>query len=482
MAIEYTTEQLDEMWSTGQTSRTAIQKREKYYGGDHDITDRVAGTDVYADGEDKSAIVSNFIKPCVNMYVGALTTVPFQITLDDQELGGDGPAKYKEISDDQKLKSKDVVNLRNAITYGFSVETHEFHGGKPVIKIHDSDEWGLIPNEVGDIVLVFRRVTLAKNSVHKEQILDQAKDLMYVYTDTEVAVYEKENGTTTWQEPTRYGHKYGRLPVVIWKVEEDRSSMITDDQITMQDEYNDIDTISGDDIRNNTNAKLKVKGYDMEDVDDNAETIKQKNIIPLGDDGDADYIMKGNDVERIESRLKRSKQAIYTAMQCPDIESIVGVTGGTSGIALLLKFLPMMQRASSMINYIKDGLKDRIDLLNRVLEPLGERIDNTTETIQFVIPSNRTEEWQAIKNLDGVVTKLKQLELLSDIDDPQEELAALEKELAANPPEPTDQNSQEAEAVAVEARSNEEMVEEIIVALGDTTNTKIQEGKAAVGL
>ena len=112
----------------------------------------------------------------------------------------------------------------------------------------------------------------------------------------------------------------------------------------------------------------------------------------------------------------------------PDIEEIAGATGSTSGIALKLKFLAMQEVASSIINYLKTSLRDRIDLIN-ILDSMNDgtpQIEDVTVNVQFDLPVNRLEEWKAIKELTGIVSLKTMLELLSNIDEPDREIKRLD--------------------------------------------------------
>ena len=56
------------------------------------------------------------------------------------------------------------------------------------------------------------------------------------------------------------------------------------------------------------------------------------------------------------------------------------------------------------------------------------KIENYEVKLQFRMPTNRIEEWQNIGNLDGIVSHKTQLELLSDIEDPDNEIENLRRE------------------------------------------------------
>ena len=60
------------------------------------------------------------------------------------------------------------------------------------------------------------------------------------------------------------------------------------------------------------------------------------------------------------------------------------------------------------------------------------KVENYELTIQFTLPVNRVEEWQNIGALTGVVSHRTQLELLTDVHDPEQELERLQDRRAAD--------------------------------------------------
>ena len=82
-----------------------------------------------------------------------------------------------------------------------------------------------------------------------------------------------------------------------------------------------------------------------------------------------------------------------------------------------------------MSNNLKAGMRDRIALINKVLTIQKKPpIEDYRVVIQFELPTNRIEEWMAIGALKEIVSHRTMLELLSDIDNPEEELDHLEAE------------------------------------------------------
>lgn len=418
--MELTISQLEAVWNAGNSARLRQNRNLMYYKGNHAIIGR---SQTYADGVVKSELVTNWIAYGVDSYVGALTSSPFTLTADES---GD-VSTYQALSDELGFDIMDVEHLRTCLIAGQSIETYEFANGAIQITRHDPREFVCLWDDQGILRAAIRQVTLPIYSAYNDAVLEAEKYLLSVYTANTITDYEKIYNVWTVVNEVRHG--FGRVPVVVWSINYDRIPLITDDVIGQQDEYNDIDTISGDDIRYHTNAKLIIQNCDANWLMDNSEKINAMNMLPLPEGAEASYLTKGNDVERIEARLTRVRENIHMRLGVPDINQIVGATGATSGIALKLKFQPMMYRASSMIHYLRQAINDRVEMINalngRLRRPL---IDGYQVQITFVMPTNRIEEWANIGALKGIVSHQTQLALLSDIKDPQKELEEVDKE------------------------------------------------------
>lgn len=435
MALTLDTKQLNEVWDAAEDTRTKQDKRQDYYAGKHDI---MGNTGTYASGDTRTNRVTNWIEYIINGYVGALTSIPYQIVKASDESENEGPALYNQISDSQQLIPQDVDNLRKALIHGFSIETHEFVDSAIVIRNHDPRCWVPIFDSKANLVGAVYRITLAAGSILDGKYLTEDTEFMSYYNDWQIFDYRYSKTAKAWEplrEPT--SHKYGQVPIVVWKHNKDMESFLGDALLGQNDEYNEIDSMSGDDIRNEIDSLLVITGHDPDWIMKQKDLINDYRILPLeGKDRDqgearAYYLQRSFEYGRVDSRLKRCRDQIHVMAAIPDVETIVGATHTTSGIALKLKFLPMIQRASSMVNYLKQGIMERIDLINAMTGKTGRgKIEDVNAVVQFSLPVNRIEEWRNVGSLAGVVSHRTQLELLSDIGNPEEELTQLESERA----------------------------------------------------
>ena len=461
--MELTTEQIDTLWDDNQAVRTDMSKRSNYYEGKHDICGKNLE---YSGGGAKSERVTNWIRTIIDRHVGALTDMPWQVTKRDMgggpvgaegvDDGTDGTSEpeavdasgvelYADIARDQGLDATDGDLLHDALLYGVGVEVHSFDSTadqKIQITRYDPRDWVMVYDGDGGLCAAINRVTLASGTVYEDKVLDGELELQTVYTDATIAQYsrakDKEGKRSGWELKNNgpHPHFYGAVPVVDWTVTHDGDSFISDALLGQNNEYNEIDSTSGDQIRLEASALLKTWGIDPSWIKEHAQDIKDLGILPFGDKSteDAGYIERRFDTERVESRLERTRQHIHAMGAIPDVQQIVGTSGATSGIALKLMFTPMQQTAGRFIARIRQCLRKRIDLINAMAgKASATAIANYNTVVAFSIPVNNIETWQHIGALEGLVSNRTRLELLPDIDDPERELRLLAEETPVEP-------------------------------------------------
>jgi len=424
----YSTEVLEEVWKAQEKQREGMSKRQKYYDGQHAILDR---KEEWKDGNKKTNRVVNWAKFAVDLYVGAVSSVGFQVSLDSDQENPDRTAIdfYGELELENRLETRDVELFRIAAINGSSIELHEYKNSKIRITHHNPINWACLWDEDDNLSLAIHRLQFKSGTLFRGEVLENDVELMTVYDETTITDYQRVSGIEEWELIGKIDHNYGRIPVIVWRIDDTFDSVISDTAIKLNDEYNEDYSAAGDDLKATVDALLKVIGNDPNWILEHAAEIKASGIIPLASDSDADFITKGGESYRYGDHLTVTRELIHIEYKIPDIHTIVGVTGGTSGIALQLKFQPMQQHAASMMNFIKLAIRERIDLINaRTGKTNKPKIENYTVTVQFVVPVNYIEEWQNIGKLKGIVSHMTQLRLLSQIDDPQKELENLNRE------------------------------------------------------
>lgn len=433
-------EDLDTIWKSGSNQRADMRRRRQYYDGRHDILDRA---ETYKDGTQKTNRVTNWCKYAVNRYVGALSDV--QVTKEtDAEPGEEaetdqGVDAYQELAERENLVIKDTTLLKYALIYGSAVEVHSLKEGVGVrIGVYDPSEWCVLWEDEETIFLAMHQTTFDEGDIYAGEYVSEETTVRTVYTASRIKTYIKRKPKggerSEFVLDADQQHAYGRAPLVVWRIDDEGEGLLTEALRDQNDEYNESDSSNGDSLKRETENLLVLKGLDPNWLMQNEQVIRNLGMLPLpGDDegADASYLTRTFDNERVENRLRRTRKHIHVMAEVPDVAEIVGTSGATSGIALKLMFTPMQERAETMIANLARCVRQRIDLVNAVAGKLSRPVlEDYGVVILFRMPINRIEEWTSIGSLTDIVSHKTQLELLTDIDDPTQELAEVLRETA----------------------------------------------------
>ncbi len=442
-------DKLNDVFSGWREKRAYMERRKQYYRGDHAITYR---REQYADGREKTNLVTNWVKIILDRYRGAIS--PFQITTTVKAIEGQvatedvaeertisverNPAwnEYYALHRNQFLSKKDREILSDVLLYGYAVEVHGYDSERGIkVENYDPVEWAFMRDEQDELKVAIRQREFKKGQIYRGSVLQNDIVVMDVYTDTHHCKWQKDLGgdVDSWDliEGFPRKHYYNNVPVIQWRFNEVFRSVISDAIIEQNDEYNRIDSGRGDDALAQVDCLLKIWGFDAEFIKKNQEIINRWRILPLSqkDEQDAAYMSRDPNLEVFSKRLTSTRDHIHEMAGIPDVLQIIGSTGATSGIALQLMFLPMENICHDGFLFLEEGVRKRIQLINTVWKKEQKPVlDDFEVTIQFKRPVNRKEEWDSVQNLRGIVSHRTMLRLLTDISNPEEELTQLEIE------------------------------------------------------
>jgi len=401
MPLDLTVQQLDLHWESQSKWRTAAAKRWNYYQGKHSI---LARSERYGTGHPKVNRVTNWIGYIVDQYVGGMTSIPWQVSALDENAGNDGPERYADLVRTNYLDAVNVEHVRTALIFGYSIEAHGFDADGGIrIGAEDPLNWALLWDSSDRLQGAIYRVILEEGTVYEDSLLADPLEIMAFYDSSHIVEYRRSGGrgeSREWQLASETRHNYGRVPVVVWQLNEEREPHVSDAIISQNDGYNLIDSAGQDDITESVDALLKIMGVDANWFQLKKDEIKDHRVLPMPPDADAGYLNRSVNFEPVAATLARIREQIHIMGCVPDVQQIVGVTGGTSGIALQLKFLPMQNNAESMFNHLRKGFDERLDLINSVKGKLrdGGTVEDVAVTMQFNIPVNEIEQWQSQLN------------------------------------------------------------------------------------
>ena len=455
-----------EVWNSASNIevRTWVERRLNYWNGLHDILDEDSA---YANQQPKSTKVMNWVQQIVKRHTGALTA--FQVTADIPEAqapveGAPKPTDpYNAMKNAQRFEGTDSLLIRDAYLCGYGVEFQEYDTNTKQITVnrYPSLEWSFLWDSAGALACAVRYTSLAANTIHDGEILASATDLMWIYTPKEYGKYKRTaEGKGAWEGEVAL-NELGMIPVIVWLADDEMRGLISDELIAMNDAYNSEFNLEGDDISNTVDCLLKIWGFDSAWMTLHEADILEKRMLPFDgpkEEQDGEYLRRELDIEPHVKHLKTTRENIHIMGAIPDVNEITGATGSTSGIALKLAFTPMEQEFQSRVPMLCENVYARIELINARLKKLSQpQIVNPKVDIQFRMPTNRIEEWQNIGALKGIISRKTQLSLLTDIEDPAQELQNVVAEMGEDEPAMLAVRQQEQEARA--ARLERALVE-----------------------
>lgn len=252
-----------------------------------------------------------------------------------------------------------------------------------------------------------------------------------LYTPTSKYLYSEQKGGALLEEDENYDTIYERLPVVEF-LENDYRQSVFEPVKSLINDFNKALSEKSNDVEYFANAYMKVLGAK---VDNATLTVMQKNrvinAVGAGSQNvEIDFMDKPDADQTQENLLDRLTDLIF-------ITSMVANTtddtyGNASGTALEFKLQDMRNMSIAKERKFTSGLTNMFKVWFEVPlnVPAGKQGDWKENTYIFTenIPRNVKEEIENAKALEGIVTREKQLELLSFIDDVPAELEALEKE------------------------------------------------------
>jgi SPP1 family phage portal protein len=465
-------DEIAKIWDACRSNRAAMERTKSYFEGRQSIPELEQNR---IDGRPKSKIITNWTKYVTIQHSGFLLSrrvsySPIRAT------GSEVPEAYQALDSiytSNNLAAIDESHFKNAFLYGFSVETHGF--GDRGIEVVDSYpwNWAFVKDESNQIVTAIQRVVMPKYSYYKGDFLADDINVFFVYTDTEITEYKSNSSSRS-----RYGeteasglsandepisiiqpslqlvgtkpHYYGEVPITVFYLDESFTPFLGDDFFKQCDAFDVSRSAWQDDIKYDVDSLLKTTGMKFEPLlekDADGVTVMEKlrriGLFPVPEGGDASYITRNTDVQRIMQNLKESRAAIHMIGCIPDLDGTIGGNEGTvtniSGIALKLMFHPMIQKASEFEKFFSIGLRDRVMKINTILAKLGlPTVEDYQVKLSMNIPFNEMEIIQYLPNLREVLSVQDQIKLLPMIQSPSQAYSNLMEERSRMAPAPAE--------------------------------------------
>lgn len=400
-----------------------LQKLERYYDGEHAITDREKSGTLSNNKvvTNHAAYISNFAAaylmgaPVVysgkdNKDITALTdalekadapTQDADLALDVSVFGRGFELVYMSSGEKSEPKLARVSPLNAFVVYDDTVEQ------KPVFGVY----YFPVFDEKGQQTGYSGQYSTAQH------ITNIKLDTLYKLTGSEAPE----------------AHYFGDVPLIEYYNNSGRKGDF-EPVISLIDAYNTLQSDRINDKEQFVDAILLIKGQVLGDSSEEEkeayESIRKNKVMMLDMDGDASFLTRQFD----ESSLDVLRQAVVSdihKISCvPDLTD-ESFSGNSSGVAIKYKLLGLEQLTKTKERYFAEGLKIRLQLISNILGIKGSaKVDISDVEITFnrSLPANALEEAQIASTLSGIVPQRTLLSNLSMVKDPDAALEELEEE------------------------------------------------------
>ena len=268
------------------------------------------------------------------------------------------------------------------------------------------------------------------------------KTEVIVMTDTEERFYSVRSGDEGIQIPPYEVrlHNIGQVPLIEYR---NNKYAIGDfaQQIGLIDAYNTMTSDRINDKEQFIDAILvlygAVLGDNQEESDAALDDLQKRKLLELPAEGSrAEYLVRQLDESGMEILRDALKEDIYTFSHVPNLTD-ENFAGNSSGVAMEYKLLGLEMLTKTKERWYRRGLRKRLEIFMRhigILSPDGAGAFKESDidiTFSRSLPKNLLELSQIMSYLDGTVSQKTLLALLPFVENPDEEVEALEAEKAA---------------------------------------------------
>lgn len=412
---------------------------------------------LYEDGREEGKpdhrIPVNFGKYIVDTFNGFFSGIPVRVTHRDEEVGN----FIKDF-----WKSNDMDNVINETAKITSIYGH----GYWYIYQNEDAETEIAYNDPLDMFIIYtdeirpralygvRYTTIGSEEDNEDGSLYRgelySKDTAYNFRLAEDKLSKSEQDLGEGNPDGQLF--YGRVPIIEVIENEERMSLIEPVEFLMN-EYNKAISEKANDISYFADAYLSIIGaYVPEESLNEMRKTRTINIFePFEEDEDGNKVMEGeprslkdvvveflekpNADQTQEHFLDRVERLIYNTSMVVNLnDDKLGRGSESSGSALMQKEQPMSHLALNKERKYTQALNTLFQMLFNIITNVSPQAnaDKEYRNIEYRwtrnLPSNKVTEADVVQKLDGIISRRKQLEMLSSVLDVDEEMERIREE------------------------------------------------------
>lgn len=398
-----------------------LNRLEKYYKGEHAILNRSLSGDEM--GLPNNKLVANHAKYITDIAVGYVSGKPvkYEGKQIDEIL-----EVYKEID----IVSHDSEMSKDLSIFGIGLELYFMSSDEvpiPKVTVIDPRQIFLVVDDSVEYRSLFGVHYYEKRDINNALI----GYTINVYTQDLIVSYFGST-LTDFEMKDIKNHYFGTVPVVeFWNNEEQQGDF--EQQISLIDAYNLLQSDRVNDKEQLVDALLKVKGVSFGDTEEEqtetARMIKKHKILELPEGADADWLIKNLNETEVEVLKDAIKSDIHEFSMVPAMTD-ENFAANASGVAMKYKLFGLEQLAVTKERYYIQGLRERLKLFANILAIKAKVVDVSDVKITMIrnLPENELTI-QEIVSLIGLVSNETLLSILPFVEDTSEEIKKLKRQL-----------------------------------------------------
>lgn len=273
------------------------------------------------------------------------------------------------------------------------------------------------------------RYTKTKNGTYIGQLFTDEREYNFRIKDGDLLLRDsqKEEGLKGEE------HLFGRVPIIEVLENEERQSLIQPVE-EMINQLNKTLSEKANDVSYFADAYMFINGMKVDE--DSMQEVRRNKLINTYGKGsenvDAKYLSKPDADQTQENLLDRLERYIFQTSMVVNLNDDAIGNSGDSGVALERKEQPMNHMALNKERKYTQALQTMFYMIMRIPNNVSNVYRDGYINILYDwkrnLPANKSTEAETAKKLDGIVSRRKQLEMLSAVSDVEEELGRIKEE------------------------------------------------------
>lgn len=382
-----------------------LNQLDDYYQGKHAILERPSDEDK---GLPNNKLIANHAKYITDVATGYVFGKPIKYEGAQIEAVADAYKAADIVSHDSEL-SKDLSVFGRGLELYFMSSDEE---PIPKAAVIDPRQIFLVVDDTVEYKPMFGVHYYEKRDIDNEVIGYN----VFVYTETDVTKYFiEEVDADDFAEIEAFPHYWGAVPVVEFLNNEEEQGDF-EQQISLIDAYNLLQSDRVNDKEQLVDAILKVSGVSFGDDEDqmseSASLLKKHKILELPENADAEWLTKSLNETQVEVLKDAIKSDIHEFSMVPNLTD-ENFASNSSGVAMKYKLFGLEQLAVIKERYFVQGLRQRLKLFTNMLNVQAKAVDLTD--IIITLTRNLPENEATLQELSALGIQISNETLLSQV-------------------------------------------------------------------